>query len=61
VRIPAGNNRVRLSEEPHIALEARVVNYVDSGLGVLGSPQDIEMNLQVGEWVRGLRSIGDSG
>ncbi|KAG1741028.1 hypothetical protein EDD22DRAFT_959104 [Suillus occidentalis] len=57
VRIPAGNNRVRLSEEPHIALEVRVVNYVDSGLGVLGSPQDIEMNLQVEEWVRGLRSI----
>ncbi|KAG2343808.1 hypothetical protein BDR05DRAFT_999720 [Suillus weaverae] len=61
VRIPTGNSRVRLSEEPHIALEVGVVDYVDSGLAVLGSPRGIEMIPQLGEWFRELRSSGDGG
>ncbi|KAG1719298.1 hypothetical protein EDB19DRAFT_2030420 [Suillus lakei] len=61
VRIPIGNNRSELSQEPHIALEAGVVKHVGSGLGVFGSPQDVEMNTRVRAWVRGLRRGGDSG
>lgn len=61
VRIPVGNNRSNLSEEPHIALEAGVVKFVGSGLNVFGSPQDVEMNSRVKAWVRGLRRGGDGG
>ncbi|KAG1862501.1 hypothetical protein DFJ58DRAFT_912521 [Suillus subalutaceus] len=61
VRIPVGNNRSNLSEDCHIALEAGVVKFVGSGLGVFGSPQDVEMNSQVKAWVRGLRQGGNGG
>ncbi|KAG2036056.1 hypothetical protein BDR03DRAFT_1000655 [Suillus americanus] len=61
VRIPVGNNRSNLSEDRHIALEAGVVKFVGSGLGVFGSPQDVEMNSQVKAWVRGLRQGGNGG
>ncbi|KAG2146004.1 uncharacterized protein EDB93DRAFT_496756 [Suillus bovinus] len=61
VRIPVGNNRSNLSEEPHIALEAGVVKFVGSGTGVFGSPQGVEMNSRVKAWVRGLRRGGDGG
>ncbi|KAG2063375.1 hypothetical protein BDR04DRAFT_1163813 [Suillus decipiens] len=55
VRIPVGNNRVRLSPKFHIALEAGVIEYVGSALSVLGSPQDVETNIEVNAWVRELR------
>ncbi|KAG1895510.1 uncharacterized protein F5891DRAFT_1175555 [Suillus fuscotomentosus] len=61
VRIPVGNNRSNFSEVPHIALEAGVVKFVGSGLGVFGSPQDVEMNSRVKAWVRGLRQGGNGG
>ncbi|KAG2150562.1 hypothetical protein DEU56DRAFT_35387 [Suillus clintonianus] len=61
VRIPVGNNRSKLSEDPHIALEAGVVKFVGAGTGVFGPPQDVEMNSQVRAWVRGLRQGGDGG
>ncbi|KAG1732255.1 uncharacterized protein EDB91DRAFT_1251888 [Suillus paluster] len=61
VRIPIGNNRSKLSEEFHIALEAGVVKFIGSGCGVYGSPQDVETNIQVRAWIRGLRRGGDGG
>ncbi|KAG1808237.1 uncharacterized protein BJ212DRAFT_1303113 [Suillus subaureus] len=61
VQIPVGNNRSNLSEDCHIALEVGVVKFVGSGLGVFGSPQDVEMNSQVKAWVRGLRRGGNGG
>ncbi|KAG2365350.1 hypothetical protein BDR07DRAFT_1481468 [Suillus spraguei] len=57
-RIPAGNNRVRLSAEFHIALEAGVVEYVGSALSIRGFPQDVEKNIDVNAWVRELRRGG---
>jgi len=61
VPIPVGNNRPKLTEEPHIALEAGVVKYIGPGLGVCGSPQDVELHTKVRAWVRGLRRGGDGG
>ncbi|KAG0707358.1 hypothetical protein DFH29DRAFT_25482 [Suillus ampliporus] len=61
VRIPVGNNRAKLSEELHVALEAGVVKFIGSGVGVYGSPQDVETNTRVRAWVRGLRRGGDGG
>jgi hypothetical protein len=61
VQIPSGNNRLRFSKEPHIALEASVVEFFGSAIGTIGAPQDIEMNCDVSVWVCELRRMGNSG
>ncbi|KAG2047878.1 hypothetical protein BDR06DRAFT_976402 [Suillus hirtellus] len=46
VPIPVGNNRMRFSKEPCIALEAGYVEVLHSGSDAVGSTKDIEMNAQ---------------
>jgi hypothetical protein len=45
--ILCGNSHLKLNKEPHIALEASVIEYVDTEIDIFGSLQDVDMNCQV--------------